>query len=57
MITNSYTENHYYESSMFDYLTPNAIVYCDRLIRMLADSLLKEIDSDREKLTFEVIVR
>lgn len=46
----------YRNASLFPYLTPNARAYCDKLIKMLADQLIKKVDSDRQSLSIKVIV-
>ncbi len=42
--------------SMFTYLTPNAKVYCSRLIRKLADELSKKASDDKGALVIKVVV-
>jgi hypothetical protein len=55
MIAHSFGDD-YLKACLFPYLTPNAIVYCDKLIKLLADQLIKKVYSDRQSLSIKVIV-
>lgn len=47
---------HEHGWSMFPYLSPYAQTQCNRIIRMLADELIKKVKSDRGDLKIKVIV-
>lgn len=49
--------NDYHESALFGYLTDNAAIYCNRLLKSLADKLVERLEADKQELTIEVTVK
>jgi hypothetical protein len=46
----------YEEPGIFNYLTPNAEMHCDRLIKLLAEKLIQKVGNDYQSLKISVTV-